>query len=126
MPIKSGTKDPSGRIFPEASYYMGILYKLDHEYNKAIKEFKIKSSFYGDKQNYYYKKSSKEINSSIYAMRHQQDVSDIQVFQAHGNVNGNNAEFAGFEIVGELYFTAVKEEKYAKIYMLNRKNVIKS
>ena len=77
---------------------MGILYKLDHEYNKAIKEFKkSKAHFMADKQNYYYKKSSREINSSIYAMRHQHDVSDIQVFQAHGNVNGNNAEFAGFE-----------------------------
>ena len=57
-------------------------------------------------------------------MRHQNDVIDIQVFQAHGNVNGNNAEFAGFEQDGELYFTAVKEEKYAKIYKLNRNNEI--
>ena len=83
-------KDPSGRIFPEASYYMGVLYKLDHEYDKAIKEFKkSKAHFMADKKSYYYKKSSREINSSIYAMRHQNDVIDIQVFQAHGNVNGN-------------------------------------
>jgi len=118
-------KDPSGRIFPEASYYMGILHKLDHEYDKAIKEFKkSKAHFIIDKKSYYYKKSSREINSSIYALRHQNDVADVQVFQAHGNVNGNNAEFAGFEQDGELYFTAVKEEKYAKIYKLNRNNEI--
>ena len=32
-------------------------------------------------------------------------------------------EFAGFEQDGELYFTG-KEEKYAKIYKLNRNNEI--
>ena len=55
-------------------------------------------------------------------MRHQNDVKDIQVFQAQ-SVNGNNAEFAGYEQDGELYFTAVKK-KYAKIYKLNRENEI--
>ena len=39
---------------------MGILHKLDHEYDKAIKEFKkSKAHFNSDKQNYYYKKSSR-------------------------------------------------------------------
>ena len=45
---------------------MGVL-KLDHEYDKAIKEFKkSKAHFMGDKKSYYYKKSSREILDSCH------------------------------------------------------------
>ena len=119
-------KDPSGKVFPEASYYLGLLYKQNHQYKEAIKEFKkAKAHFIHDKKSYMYNKSSREINSSIYAMRHENEMIEMDISLAHGNINGKNAEFAGFEDNGLLYFTAVKDGKHAQIYLLDKEQKIK-
>ena len=77
---------------------MGLLYKQNHQYKEAIKEFKkAKAHFIHDKKSYMYNKSSREINSSIYAMRHENEITKMDISLAHGNINGKNAEFAGFE-----------------------------
>ena len=71
-------------------------------------------------KSYMYNKSSREINSSIYAMRHENEMIEMDISLAHGNINGKNAEFAGFEDNGLFYFTAVKDGKHAQIYLLDK------
>ena len=95
-------KDPSGKIYPEASYYLGTILKQLRNYPKALLEFKkSKAHFIHEKNNFFYLKSSREINSTIFAMRHNEQINEEMVISPLPKpINGYNAEFAGFEDEG--------------------------
>ncbi len=120
-------KDPSGKIFPEASYYFGSMLKQNGNYKEAILEFKkAKAHFIHNKENFFYVKSSREINSTIYAMRHQSLINqDITIKNLDLNVNGYNADFAGFENNGKLYFSSIKDSTHAQIYVQEQNKKVK-
>ena len=115
-------KDPSGKSYPEASYYFGEMLKQNGNYNDAILEFKkAKAHFIHDKENFYYIKSSREINSTIFALRHRDQINkNIVINPLAQPVNGYNADFAGFENNGKLYFSSVKDSVHAQIYFQNK------
>ena len=115
-------KDPSGKIYPEASYYLGTILKQLKNYPEALLEFKkSKAHFIHEKNNFFYHKSSREINSTIFAMRHNEQINEEMVISPLPKpINGYNAEFAGFEDEGKLYFTSVKDSLHAQIFL--RKN----
>jgi hypothetical protein len=112
-------KDPSGKIYPQANYYLGELLKYNGQYKEAIFQFKkTKAHYVHDITNFFYKKSAREINSCIYAMRHKELMNDAITLQPmSGNVNGYNADFGGIEDNGKLYFTSVKDSTHAQIYV---------
>ncbi len=120
-------KDPSGKIFPEASYYFGEMLKQNGNYKEAILEFKkAKAHFIHDKENFLYSKSSREINSTIFAMRHRDLINeDITINSLDQPINGYNADFAGFENNGKLYFSSVKDSLHAQIYLQEKNKEVK-
>lgn len=120
-------KDPSGKIFPQASFYLGEMLKHQGKYKEAILEFKkAKAHYIHNKNNFYFLKSSREINSTIYAMRHSDLINeDVKVSKITGSVNGYNADFAGFEDNGNFYFSSVKDSLHAQIYIQNKNKKIK-
>ncbi len=120
-------KDPSGKIFPEASYYLGEMFKQQKKYKLSILEFKkAKSHYIHNKKDFYFKKTSREINSTIYAMRHSEDIDQsIKLSRLPRPINGTNADFASFEENGKLYFSSVKDSLHAQIYVRENKKDIK-
>jgi len=119
-------QDPSGKVFPEASYYLGQMLKQNGNYKDAILEFKkAKAHFIHNKDNFYFAKSSREINSTIYAMRHADIViGGLNIYSLNEPINGDNADFGGFEYNGNFYFSSIKDSTHAQIYFENNKKEV--
>lgn len=120
-------KDPSGKLFPAASFYLGKLLKQKGEYKKALLEFKkAKAHFIHQKTNFYFIKSSREINSTIYALRYVElKNNEIELSPISEPVNGYSADFAAFEDKGNLYFSSVKDNSHAQIYVQEKNKEIR-
>ena len=102
--------DPSGLKQPKASFYLAQILDLKGQYKEALVNWKkTKANFSKQPEGYFYKKSVREINSNIFAIRHKNIVkNNTKIAHLNQLVNGANADFAGFEKNNNFYYSSFK------------------
>ncbi|WP_258541661.1 DUF1573 domain-containing protein [Parvicella tangerina] len=106
-------KDKGGRIYPDASFWLGIMQKCNADYKEARKSFKkAKSTFGRDKDSYEYLKSKQEVSSCSYARKYYSDsIPHCTVKNAGTGINTTNSEFGAFPVNDHLYYSSLRSDK---------------
>ena len=119
--------DPSGLKQPMASFYLAEILDFKGNYKEAMIYWKKTKANYSKKpESYLYKKSVREINSNIFAIRHK-NILDKNTKISHLNdlVNGANADFAGFESKNNFYYSSFKNDvNHSVIFKSKNSNII--
>ena len=118
--------DPSGKKHPKASFYLAQIQDLKGEYKDALTNWKkTKANFSKQPEGYIYKKSVREINSNIFAIRHKNIVkSNTKIAHLNQLVNGDNADFAGFEKNNNFYYSSFKAKDNHSVIFKSENNLM--
>ena len=111
--------DPKGLNHPNASYHLAEILDLKGNYKEAMFYWKKTKSNYGSTpESFIYKKSVREINSNLFAIRHKNKLDkNTKIAHLNDSVNGSNADFAGFENNKEFFYSSFKNKgKQALIF----------
>ena len=110
--------------YPFSLLYYGLMQKQNKSYSKALETFKLAQKKYQiDENSYFYKKSTREIESCDWAIKNLPDSLEIIVSTLPNTVNSTNAEFPHMVRDGQLIFSSLradsvssKEEVYSREY----------
>ena len=112
------------KIYPSSLLQLGLMQKQNGKYDEALTTFKkAKKKYYKDKKGYFYQKSKREIQSTLWAKSARIDSLDVSVEQLPETVNTKNSEFGHGIVNGELIFSSLRadsisalEEVYSTTY----------
>jgi tetratricopeptide (TPR) repeat protein len=117
----------SAQIYPSSLLNWGLMQKQNGKYEEALVTFKkAKKKYYKDKKGYLYRKSKKEIESTLWAKSAIVDTADVSITPLPETVNTKNSEFGHGIYNGELIFSSLRadsisatEEVYSTEYHTN-------
>ena len=104
-------KDRAGRIYKDANFWLASMQKFNAKYKESLKSWKkVKSIYKNEKKSYQYLKAKKEINSCIFALRNQNDSSDVLIKNYGSTVNTTDSEFSGKLFDNTLEFSSLRAD----------------
>ncbi|NVK63643.1 MAG: DUF1573 domain-containing protein [Flavobacteriales bacterium] len=101
----------SGKLYPSSLLNLGLMQKQNGKYEEAIKTFKLaKKKYYKDKKGYLYKKSKRELASTIWATSAMIDSAKGDFVRLPETVNTVNSEFGHGIYNDELIFSSLRAD----------------
>ncbi|MDG1330734.1 MAG: DUF1573 domain-containing protein [Crocinitomicaceae bacterium] len=101
----------SGKLYPASLLNLGLMQKQNGKYDEAIETFKLaKKKYYKNKKGYLYKKSKRELESTIWATSAIIDSVDGNFDRLPETVNTVNSEFGHGIYNGELIFSSLRAD----------------
>lgn len=117
----------SAQIYPSSLLNWGLMQKQNGKYEEALATFKkAKKKYYKNKKGYLYRKSKKEIQSTLWAKSAIVDTADVSIAPLPETVNTKNSEFGHGIYNDDLIFSSLRadsisamEEVYSTEYHTN-------
>lgn len=119
-------KKEDAKIYNRSIFWLATMQHYNGKYREALTTWKkAKKVYKKDRDSYEYLKSAQMIKSCLWAKRAVRDTSEHLVYTLPGDVNTENAEFAGTVHNGVLYYSSLKadsinfaEEVYTQDYSI--------
>ncbi|MFK7785835.1 MAG: tetratricopeptide repeat protein, partial [Crocinitomicaceae bacterium] len=101
----------SGKLYPASLLNLGLMQKQNGKYDEAIETFKLaKKKYYKNKKGYLYKKSKRELESTIWATSAMIDSEEGDFDRLPETVNTVNSEFGHGIYNDELIFSSLRAD----------------